>query len=119
MQKKAQEPGKQTGGGKIADRDDAIEASHHGHIPLVDVAKCLGVWFANGLIRNDGSNVVSLLHRYRGNAWQRFAILGATRRIPNHKNVGMSGNSQITPDLAPPCPFRLPPPPSSPRRPPH
>src|SRR6266852_475337 len=107
MQQQPQEPAQQTGGAKLADRDDAIEASHHGHISLVDVAKCLGVWFANGLIRNDGSHVVSLLHRYRCNTWQRFAILGTTRRISKHKNVGMTGDSQIAADLDAACPVRL------------
>src|SRR6266849_8697401 len=107
MQHQPEEPGHNTGGAILADRDDAIEASYCGHSAFIDVAKWLGVRFASDLIGNHGGCRAPLLHRNLRHSWQRLAILGETGRIPNYKNVRMPWDRRVATDLDAPCPVRL------------
>src|SRR5260370_35079699 len=90
MQHQPEEPGHNTGGAILADRDDAIEASYCGHGAFIDVAKWLGVRFASDLIGNHGGCLAPPLCRTPGHPWQRPALLGANAPIPTYKKFPWS-----------------------------
>src|SRR5690242_13980791 len=66
MEDQPEEPSQHTSGLQLPNRDDAIEASHRSHTPLIDVVKCLCMRFAGDPIGNHGSSVASLLDRDLG-----------------------------------------------------
>src|SRR5215475_13848813 len=69
--------------------------AYHRHIALVEVAERSRLSAAGYAVVNESSSITSLLHGHLRHAGKRFAVLLECRGIANHKDLGISGYSQI------------------------
>src|SRR5215470_17918659 len=76
--------------------------AYHRHIALVEVAKRSRLFTAGYAFVNESSSITSLLHGHLRHAGKRFAVLLECRGIANHKDLGISGYSQIFLNAHPP-----------------
>src|SRR5262245_19587533 len=81
--------------------------AHHGHVALVKIAKRSRLFAAGDTAVNKVSRIVSLLYSHLDEAGKGFAVLLQRRGIADHKNFGMSGDSQISLNAYPPGTVRL------------
>src|ERR1700757_1798071 len=81
--------------------------AHYGHGALIEVAKRSWRLAAGYTAVNEFSCIMSLLYSHLGDAGKGFAVLLECRGIANHKDFGMSGDSQIFLNAYPPGTVRL------------
>src|SRR5215471_11776687 len=81
--------------------------AHHRHSPLVEIAKRGRLLASGDAAVNEFSRIMPALHGHLRHAGKRFAVLFECRGIANHKDFGMSGNSQIFLNTYPPSAVHL------------